>query len=394
MPSRVGKTKKDIQASPDPAAKTGSIGDLVLARIATEGGATRNMVTRDLAVYVANKLSPAEWRQTAVQALDHIVRHGLATEKRGRLTVTGQGLTHVHNFLALSKDDAPSWQVRRDVDLIAKAIGLKSLSAQKRKLIATPDGLRVLIVQHAFGISGRKGQTPAKLRAALAVVALERAFGKKIKAGLGEKTNLPAKASRLLAGQLLDQAREFSTDAQLIAHIAADQVGARQTSLDELRQALLCRLSNALLDDKADKPKPEKIATPSVPAPNTRRDEAKLTLQAANDTTPLAPAETSTALPSAAQFVRVVHAAASSCAEGWPGNKKAFISRVWQSIRDGQSAWKLTEDDFKLRLVEAHRAGEIILAGADLKNKTDLNDFEQSATRYKNTVWHFIRVEA
>jgi hypothetical protein len=44
-------------------------------------------------------------------------------------------------------------------------------------------------------------------------------------------------------------------------------------------------------------------------------------------------------------------------------------------------------------LTEAHRCGLLVLANADLKDKRDLKDLQASAVTYKNTVWHFIRVE-
>ena len=44
-------------------------------------------------------------------------------------------------------------------------------------------------------------------------------------------------------------------------------------------------------------------------------------------------------------------------------------------------------------LAGAHRAGQLVLASADLKNKEKIKDFEDSAILYKNTVWHFVRVE-
>ncbi len=369
-----------------------SIADLILVRIASEGGATRNMITRDLAPYAANKLSPAEWRQTAQGAIEDLTQASLTSEKRGRLHATEAGLQRASAFLALSTDANEPWQVLRDVCLIAKAIGIEKLTGPRRKALVKPDGLRTLIVQHSFGLSAKKSQTPATLRAALAVIALQRAFGKKIKSGLGDKANLPAKASRLLAGQLLDPAREFSTDTQLIAHIAADQVDARQTSIEDLRQALICKLTNALLEEK---PVPKPAVKRKTPTKKTTlRKTSKVSLAADNDTTPSPLPKTEDGRPDLPQFSRIVNGVASSCAEGWPGNMKAFISRVWQMIRDGHHDWELSEDAFKTMLVDAHRAGSVVLTGADLKNKTDLEDFEKSATQYKNTVWHFIRVDA
>ncbi len=44
-------------------------------------------------------------------------------------------------------------------------------------------------------------------------------------------------------------------------------------------------------------------------------------------------------------------------------------------------------------LAEAHRLGAIVLANADLKDKKNITEIENSAVLYKNTVWHFVRVE-
>jgi hypothetical protein len=44
-------------------------------------------------------------------------------------------------------------------------------------------------------------------------------------------------------------------------------------------------------------------------------------------------------------------------------------------------------------LAEAHRLGALVLANADLKDKKSIPDLESSAVPYKNTVWHFVRVE-
>ncbi len=59
-------------------------------------------------------------------------------------------------------------------------------------------------------------------------------------------------------------------------------------------------------------------------------------------------------------------------AEGWPGNRKAFISHVWNAIRDSEPQWGISEIEFKCMLAEAHRAGRIVLANADLKDKKNL----------------------
>jgi hypothetical protein len=85
--------------------------------------------------------------------------------------------------------------------------------------------------------------------------------------------------------------------------------------------------------------------------------------------------------------------AARPVSEGWPGNRKAFISRIWRAIRNTRPDWELSEIAFKSMLAEAHRAGTLQLTTADLKDKCDLKELDDSKILYKNTVWHFVRVE-
>jgi hypothetical protein len=114
---------------------------------------------------------------------------------------------------------------------------------------------------------------------------------------------------------------------------------------------------------------------------------------AANDRTPAALAPPKPQRPDLAEFARAVKTVAAGRAEGWSGSRKAFISHVWDAIRAGQSSWGLSEIEFKCMLAEAHRAGALVLANADLKDKKSMRDIELSAVPYKNTVWHFVRVE-
>jgi hypothetical protein len=97
--------------------------------------------------------------------------------------------------------------------------------------------------------------------------------------------------------------------------------------------------------------------------------------------------------PDLAGFANVVQSAASARAEGWAGNRKAFISHVWSVVQEKHPEWGLTDIEFKAMLAEAHRTGHVVLANADLKDKKSMKDLQDSAVAYKNTVWHFVRVE-
>lgn len=100
-----------------------------------------------------------------------------------------------------------------------------------------------------------------------------------------------------------------------------------------------------------------------------------------------------TGRPDIAGFAKEIHSSARLCAEGWSGDRKAFISRVWQVILEKHPEWGLSAIEFKCMLVEAHQAGHVLLAYADLKDKNNIADVQASAITYKNMVWHYIRVE-
>jgi len=225
--------------------------------------------------------------------------------------------------------------------------------------------------------------SPTDLRAELAVIALERAFGNKIKTGLAKKgSGLPGKTARLLAGQLFKKPREIASDGKLIIALAADVLSATDESLEGLRLALLRRLTREPDQGRAT----VDLSRPRQTAP-----------RAANDVSPLeAPPPAvprQIVRPDMREFASAVVDAARPIAEGWPGNKKAFISRVWRAIREARSEWDLSEIAFKGMLAEAHRAGEVMLTTADLKDRCDLKELEDSKILYKNTIWHFVRVE-
>ncbi len=371
---------------------------LVLARVAAEGGATRAGLVRDLTPLVAHRLSPAEWRARAETELTALLAARLVSEARGRFDVTPAGRTVADAFLGLRPGAVRSWAELRDVALVAKAMGISGEGPGNLKALGRPEGLRALLVQKAFGLPLKGSLSPAKLRAGLAVVALERAFGNKIKRGLGAGAALPGKPGRVLAGQLSRTPQDYGSDGRLVAALAAEAAGAVQVDEESVRLALLRGLVTRGLG-LAEEARPGaaagavRVAAP----PRTSPAPQPVAPPAANDTVPLA-AEPAACAPAAVRpdmdaFVAEVKAAAMTRAEGWPGNRKAFISLVWQVIRASRADWGLTEIEFKCMLAEAHRAGHVVLANADLKDKRHIKELQESAIPYKNTVWHFVRVD-
>ena len=358
---------------------------IILARVAAAGGATRSQVVRDLSALFSHKFSPAEWRRRAEGELRILVDSGLAEDVRNRFTVTNEGRAVADQFLGRAGASGREWSEIRDGRLIAIGLEIDPPGPKKLKSLMTPDGLRSFILQKTYGLPTSGTQTTAKLRAQLAVVALERAFGNKIKTGLGAGSGFSAKAGRLLAGQLFSRPRDPGTDGRLVALLAAECVDARQSDAEALRTAILRKLADRALSE-TDKPATQ-------PAARTRPlDLPGKAPVAANDAGLPGSAVPPTRRPDPARFAQAVQAIARTCADGWAGNRKALISRVWQQFPAAHPDWGITEIEFKCMLGEAHRTGHLRLATADLKDKSLRDEFEASAITYKNTQWHLIRV--
>ena len=371
-----------VVRSPAPSLSFLSISDLVLLRVASRG-ATRADLQRDLGPLVAPKTPGTLFRRAAEMAIGTQTAQALITESKGRLSATAAGVRAAGTILGLTKASATDWDSVRCA-LLARALGLPAESPLIAKAQDRADSLAAIVLQQHFKLSpGRLISTP-NLRAELAVVALERAFGNKIKTGLGKGSGLPGKAGRMLAGQLLKSPREFSSDGKLILALAAEVAGSTEPSLEALTLALLRRVTSP--PDAAEPVAKGDKARPRQPAPN-----------ADNDAGPLAPqpafAPRLRISPDMGEFASAVIDAARPVSEGWPGNRKAFISRVWGAIRSTRPDWELSEIAFKSMLAEAHRSGQLVLTSADLKDKCDLRALEDSKILYKNTVWHFVRVE-
>lgn len=365
-----------------------TVRDLLLLRIAV-ATATRADLQRDVAPLLAPKISGAEFRRSAELALSTLAGAELTSESKGRLTVTEKGRRVAEAHFAAARSFPATWADAK------AALILGALSASDtptiRKGLGRPEGLSALIVQRHYGKTTARVLSPADLRSELAIIALERAFGNKIKTGFGKGASLPAKAGRLLAGQLFRSPREISTDGKLIVQLACEIVAAREGSVAALELALLHTLFGPTdKNTSAGTPRQQHRAEP------TKRPVRATTPKAANDRLPLdetqPPPARVVSPPDMPEFCRAVVDAARPVAEGWPGNRKAFISLVWKAIRNERPDWGLSEIAFKGMLAEAHRSGRLELATADLKDGRDLKSLEDSKILYKNTVWHFVRV--
>ncbi len=356
--------------------------EIVLVRVASAvRGAAKGDVASDLATIVAQRLSAPQWRALLDQEIDNLLAAGFVTVTGARIEATDAGSARAASFLGFKASLPRLWNELRDVRLIARALGLQREPAKRLKALATPDGLRAAIVQRAYNLRIKGVATPSRLRSALATVALERAFGNKIKAGLGGKAGFSAKAGRLLAAQLARQPRDFGTDSRLIAALAAEHLGTTQTDLAVLRLGLLRHFVDAAGAKNAGAPRPA-ASVPPVARPRLVQPPQ-----------PIVEPEPAAGRPDLAGFAREVRRHAASQAQGWVGNRRAYISHVWRHLKEARLEWGLSEIEFKCMLAEAHRAGQLMLANADLKDNKNIKDVQDSAVVFKNTVFHFIRID-
>ncbi len=359
--------------------------ETVLLCIHAAGAAGRlpSELRRDLYGLVSHHLAPGEWRSVLDGILTSLLDRGDVDLVSGkRLGLTRAGSSRVAQSCGGKLPKAASWQDLRNSVLVAKALTEVAPNAaartRLRKTVASANELRAAILETAFKLKLKQRRSVAEIRRQLA--------GKAPVAGVrpaasGNTSSDRRNADRARAARLLRSSRPVDSDGALIRQLAAEQVGSLQTDVTALRTALLRRL--IVSDRPAKTSKAAKLArAPSRPAANPPR-QGELPLAA-----PVAQR-----LPGLAEFARITAEAARQRAEGWAGNRRAFVSKVWNGIAASHPQWGLDEAAFKALLVDAHREGLISLTNADVREREALPELEASAIQHANSVWHYIRVE-
>jgi hypothetical protein len=419
---------------PTEADKDDTLGSLVLARIASApsglgSGLDRGVLAADLAMFAGPQMPASHWRKAVDRAIERLGSARLIAAKPGGLMATPAGMAAAARFLGAPARAMLAWEQVCNVWLMAKALGVKRTPAKRLASLATAEGLRAAILMHAYGLSFKGEPTPTRLRQALAAAALKRAFGGqgagRGAASLADKLGLSARASRLLAAQLMDKPRDPGTDRRLVSALAAQACGAASAELPAMRAGVLRRFlapwqmgPTAGLKQSDSHPVPvapeararsveeghgggsprtTKVGSSPITSPQAEgesacaRTEAGASSSASPSPAPAAPSAPPLDLPG---FTSEVRRCAAGEAQGWSGDRKAYISRVWRSLREQRPDWRLSEIEFKGMLAEAHRLGQLALANADLKDASNIKDVQDSALSYKNAVFHFIRVDA
>jgi hypothetical protein len=90
------------------------------------------------------------------------------------------------------------------------------------------------------------------------------------------------------------------------------------------------------------------------------------------------------------RFAADVQTVTRTLRDGLFGDRKAYISSVWDQLRR-EPAWSaISLDDFKARLLSAHRTGDLVLARADLVSAMNPALVAASETVIDGATFHFI----
>ncbi len=330
--------------------------DAVLLMRIGPAGCTTAALLRDLGPFVSHALSPAAWRTLAAERTESLLQRKLAVPAgRTRLALTPKGLKA--SGLRARGLDADHWPHIRDTQVTARALGVP-VTAKAISGLAKVDGLRLAIVQRGFGLP-------------VAVTDAAR-----LRKKLGACPPATGRVTSLLTAT--------GTDGSVMAGLAAEFLGNSDRDGVNLRRRLI---RNFLVP----------YARTSQPAiATTERTQLPVIAPAiahSAESLPAAPLPVATLpRPDLPRFAATVRKLAEINATGWQGNKKAYISHVWRAVCATEPNWDLSENNFKTLLMAAHRGGHLELVNADLKDRSSVRDMEASATAYKNTVWHLIRV--
>lgn len=336
--------------------------NIVLLRLAfgAEEGETEVQLRKDLHSIVMHQVSATEWRTVLGQIIVRLVDCGLMRPVRANAYMcTENSQPRILEFLQVSRLPKLAWHEVRDGYLTALALNLAPNGKLAVRLLSA-EGLRAAIIINHFNLPYDIATANLEqIRVGLATVAEQRGLTSGIRTTPIHEKNLSHKEAVMMGARLLKSRHVVESDGELLACLAAELIGAMNESASELRQMLF----RQLISSKESSELPKRI-TPILEAP-----------------------------PELSEFTREVKIIAANGAVGWPGNKRAFISHVWCDLRTKFPQWNLSGDEFKEMILNAQRAGLLRLAIADLRDKSNVEDVAESRIAYKNSEWHFIRVE-
>ncbi len=317
--------------------------NLILARLLVPGSRppARADVQKSLAPLFTERLSPAEWRTLFDAALEELIIRDLVAPKPLALTPAGRERTLEYWQI----DRIPAkvrWETMKREYVAPRILGLS------RQQLAGKDKTRsfvAAVLKNRYRLPAEVGSTATAVVSALAWQQLDIVSTARF-------------TPQAVVGQaLLKSARPVSADnlTKQLAKLALDTTG-NDLFTGALRQWIASGVDGKMASSLA----------PGGAPPRT-------------DDLPI--------------FADTISREARDSQIGRFGDNKVFISQIWRAFQTRDDFDGLSLQEFKERLVEAHRRRLLELSRADLVERMDPREVAESETKYLDATFHFVRVD-
>jgi hypothetical protein len=305
---------------------------LIVARASPPAAWALGELLAPLARFAPAELTAAAWRDRLTAAV---------------AALRGQGVLDADHRVRdgelarrIGRSTARSWAELSDRVLPALALGIAADDTRWRARLTGRDAWAAAIVGRALGV-WRDGPPPSLPQLCDALVWRDLALP-------GAPKRCPPELRAAFVQRRLGQSGALEAVDRLVRVLAAREVGAPRPELRALRDALV---------------------------------RGWLAGRTVGDEPPA---------PAAADFAADVLGAAARVVDGRFGDRKVFVSAVWDELRRDPRWAELALAGFKGRLLAAYRAGELVLARADLVAAMDPALVAASEIAADGASFHFI----
>jgi hypothetical protein len=340
---------------------------LLLARLSTAAvPAAVTALAGDLHRYAPTGLELVGWHDRVGECLHGLTERGVIDDARR--------LARADELQLRTGVRGAKWPVWSERILPALALGVRADDAKVHKRLADRDSWSAAIVARAHGL-WNKAVPPTASQ--LCDDVIWRALG----LANAAKRCPPEVRAHFLRGYI---EIDGSPPDRMLRQLAAKLIGAPRAELKAFYPALIrswltghepgshaaapldIARSHAMAAPAAAQPTPRDSLTGAAGDPARQPDAARQSL------------------------VDAARRAARDARDGVFGDRKVFISTVWSALR-ATPPWSALElDEFKQRLVAAHRKRELVLARADLVAAMDPALVAASETQTDGATFHFI----
>jgi len=355
---------------------------LVIARASTLGAAQPlGELIKPLARFAPPELTAGAWRDRLVTVA--------GTLRASDVLDAGHQLRDAGELgRRIGRVTARTWRELADRVLPGLALGIAADDGTLRARLAGRDAWAAAIVGRALGL-WTAGAPPS-------LAALCDALAWRELALAGKPKRCPPEIRAVFVQRQLGS--EAGPPERLVRILASREVGAPRPELRALCDALV---RDWLAGRTIGSPVTSGARTPPASAPDPAGSTpAEARSLAADLGSPPGDAPRafaadlgSTSGGGPRSFLADVQRAAGSTATGRFGDRKVFVSAVWDELRRDPWWAAVTLDELKARLVAAHRAGELALARADLVAAMDPALVAASEITTDGASFHFIVTE-